>query len=254
MIHNSSLKFDTRGLEKFSLVEWPGKIAAIIFTGGCNFRCPFCHNPELTNVGIRHGAYLPPPAYPWPEIEKFLDKKIGWIDVIIITGGEPTIQPDLPRVLKIIKDKGYLTGIHTNGTIPKMLEKILAEKTVDKICMDIKSSLEKYSEASGVATAGATHELPLQKQIVSSIEIIKNSGINYEFKLTLVPDIVTEEDIPMIGKMIKGAKKISLQQFRPLKTLDKSYQNKVPYEREKIVKMGKMLEKCVEEVNLDFIE
>jgi len=241
---SNSLQFDTRGLEKFSLVEWPGKITAIIFTGGCNFHCPFCHNPELV-TGLDKT-----PVYPWLEIEKFLDRKEGWIDAIMITGGEPTIHADLPKILKIIKDKGYLTGIATNGSNPEMLQKIISEKLIDRICMDIKSSLEKYPEACGMV--GTRHGAFLQ-EIQSSIEIINNSPINYEFRLTLVPDIVTREDIPKIGKLIKGAKKISLQQFRHIKTLDKSYQSKVPYGRDEITEMGKELEKYAEEVNLDFI-
>ena len=237
---NNESQFDARGLEKFSLVEWPGKITAIIFTGGCNFRCPFCHNPELVTDLDKT------PVYPWKEIEKFLDKKIGWVDAIMITGGEPTIHADLPKILKIIKDKGYLTGVATNGSNPEMLRKIIEEKLVDRVCMDVKSSLENYPEACGAKNNS--------EKISESIEIIKNSGIEYEFKLTVVPGIVTKEDIPKIGEMIKGAKKIYLQQFRPFKTLDKSYQNKVPYDKDEIVSMAKELEKYIDEVNLEFIE
>lgn len=240
MIQDSNLQFDTRGLEKFSLVEWPGKITAIIFTGGCNFRCPFCHNPELvTDLDET-------PIYPWPEIEKFLNKKIGWIDAIMITGGEPTIHSSLPKILKLIKKKSYLTGIATNGSHPEMLRKIIEEKLIDRICMDVKSSLENYPVACGSKINVET--------ISESIKIIKNSGIEYEFKLTLVPGIITKKDISKIGELVKGAKKISLQQFRPLKTLDKNYQDKVPYGKDDIVEFGKMLENNVGEVNLDFIE
>ncbi|MFH1182764.1 MAG: anaerobic ribonucleoside-triphosphate reductase activating protein [Candidatus Moraniibacteriota bacterium] len=281
MIQDSNLQFDTRGLEKFSLVEWPGKMTAIIFTGGCNFRCPFCHNPELVTDLDKT------PIYPWEEIDKFLDKKKGWIDAIMITGGEPTIHPDLLKILKIIKDKGYLTGIATNGSNPEMIKELIDEALVNKICMDIKSSIENYPIACGQpimlsswplsrdpekdfkilsgssGRRSPTSTLPendkksgghLIELIKNSIEIIKNSGIEYEFKLTVVPDIVTKEDIPKIGEMIKGAKKIVLQQFRPLKTLDKSYQSKVPHCRDEIIEMAKELEKYVEEVNLDFID
>jgi len=240
MPNNSNLQFDTRGLEKFSLVEWPGKITAIIFTGGCNFRCPFCHNPELVTDLAKT------PAYPWEEIEKFLDKKVGWVDAIMITGGEPTIHADLPKVLKIIKGKGYLTGIATNGSNPEMLQKIIEDKLVDRICMDVKSSLEKYPEACGSKVDMET--------IKKSAEIIKSGGVEYEFKLTLVPGLVQKEDMAKIGGQVKGAKKLTLQQFRPLKALDKSYENKVPYGKDEIAAMAKELESYVSGVNLDFID
>jgi len=239
------LNFDTRGLEKFSLVEWSGKITAIVFTGGCNFRCPFCHNPELVTELDKT------PLYPWSEIEKFLDRKSGWVDAIMITGGEPTIHADLPKTLRIIRDKGYLVGIATNGTNPEMLQKIIDDKLVDRICMDVKSNPDKYAEACGMVLSSAGNTV---EKIKKSIEIIKSSNVEYEFKLTVVPGIVREEDIPKIGELIKGAKKISLQQFRPLKTLDKSYRDKVPYGKSEIEHMAKELEKYVSKVNLDFIE
>lgn len=244
MIHTKNLQFDARGLEKFSLVEWPGKICAIIFTAGCNFRCPFCHNPELV-TGLANT-----PAYPWEEIEKFLDKKIGWIDAVEITGGEPTLQPDLPKVCKILKNKGFMVSVATNGTNPEMLEKLIPEKLVDRVQMDIKNSLDKY----GIATGDAIDKEPLNEAIKKSVEILKNSPIEYGFRTTIVPDLIKIEDMEGLGELIKGAKKISLQQFRPLRTLDKSYQSKVPYCKEEIIAMGKKLEKYVEEVNLEFID
>lgn len=237
------LNFDARGLEKFSLVEWPGKICAIIFTGGCNFRCPFCHNPELVT------ELAETPAYPWEEIEKFLDKKVGWVDGIEITGGEPTLQPDLPKVAEIIKGKGFLLSVATNGTNPEMLEELLSKKLIDRIQMDIKNSLEKYPISTDVKDFD-----PIASKIKKSIEILKNSDIEYGFRTTIVPDLIKKEDIKGIGELIKGAKKISLQQFRPLRTLDKSYQNKVPYPKEEIIEMGNLLKEYVEEVNLEFIE
>ncbi len=233
--------FDTRGLEKFSLVEWPGKMSAIIFTGGCNFRCPFCHNPELVT------ELQKTPIYPWEEIEKFLNKKVGWIDAIIITGGEPTLQESLPEILQKIKKMGYLTGIATNGTNPEMLEELIRKNLLDKIAMDIKSSEEKYYLATG------TNEVGLEK-IKKSINLIINSGIEYDFKVTLAPGIVETSDIEGIGKFIKGAKKVTLQQFRPLKTLDKTFEHKVPYSLDTIKEMKEILGSYVESVSLEGIE
>lgn len=237
---NDQLQFDTRGLEKFSLVEWPGKITAIVFTGGCNFRCPFCHNPELVTDLAKT------PVYPWEEIEKFLDQKVGWVDAIMITGGEPTIHRDLPQALNFIKAKGYATGIATNGSNPGMLRELIEQKLVDRVCMDIKSSWGKYPEACG-------EKVDIEK-IKESVELIMKSPVEYELKLTLVPGLVNKEDLSKIGESVKGAKKLTLQQFRPLKALDKDYENKVPYCKDDIMKFAKELESFVDEVNLDFID
>jgi len=220
-------------------------MTAIVFTGGCNFRCPFCHNPELI-TGLDKT-----PVYPWEEIEKFLNKKRGWIDAIMITGGEPTIHPDLPQVLKKIKEKGYSVGVATNASNPEMLEKIINDKVVDRVCLDIKSSPKKYPIASGLAGTQHSEYLP---EIKKSLDSVVRNKIPHELRMTIVPGLIEKEDIPEIGELIKGAKKIVLQQFRPMKTLDKSYQSKVPYGRDEIVEMGKGLEKYVEEVNLDFID
>jgi len=232
---------DIRGFQKFSLVEWPGKMSAIIFTGGCNFRCPFCHNPELV---IELDQV---PTYPWQEIEDFLNKKVGWIDAIIITGGEPTIHPELPQVFEKIKNKGYLTGIATNGTNPEMLKELIEKKLLDKIAMDIKSSPEKYDLATG------RENVDFEK-IKESISLIKKSGIAYDFKITLAPDVVKKEDMVNIGNLIRGAGKVTLQQFRPLKTLDKNWMNKVPYAVDEIKEMKEILEGYVDMVSLEFIE
>ena len=228
------------GLQKFSLVEWPGKMAAIIFTGGCNFRCHFCHNPGLVTELDKT------PIYPWEEVTKFLDKKVGWIDAIMITGGEPTIHPELPKFLEMIKEKGYLVGLATNGTNPKMLKELVEKKIIDKINMDVKSTPSKYS----LATNSREENL---ENVKKSIDFLLKNKVDYEFKITVVPEIVNKEDIPQIGNLIKGAKKVTLQQFRPLKTLDKTYESKVPYREEEIKEMAKELGKYVGEVNLDFI-
>lgn len=232
---------DIYGLQKFSLVEWPGKMSAIIFTGGCNFRCPFCHNPELVSDLEKV------PIYPLKEVEDFLNKKMGWIDAIIVTGGEPTIHKDLPELFLKIKEKNYLSGIATNGTNPEMLKELIEKKLLDKIAMDIKSSESKYALATGRSDLDF-------KKIKESIQIIKDSNLFYDFKLTLAPEIVTKEDLEDIGKNIEGAEKLTLQQFRPLKTLDKTWQNKLPYSLEQIKEMKEILEKYVKKVSLEFIE
>jgi len=230
-----------KGLEKLSLVEWPGKTTSIMFLGGCNFRCPFCHNPQLIHELDKI------PTFPWEEIEKFLKRKKGWVDAIMITGGEPTIDKNLPKLCKYIKDKGFLVGLETNGTNPKMIKKLLDENLLDRICMDVKNTEEKYSKTVGNVKVNLD-------DIKESIDNIKKSSIFYEFRTTIVPGLIDENDIEEIGKLIEGAKIFSIQQFRPITTMDKDYQKKIPYSKKRLEKMAKLINKYVKKVNIDFID
>ncbi len=234
------MKIPIYGLEKFSLVEWPGKISGIVFTGGCNFRCPFCHNPEL--VEIKKLKELD--QYPWEVIDKFLKEKKGWLDAIIVTGGEPTLHKDLPDFLALIKERGFLSALETNGTNPEMLKKLIEAKLLDRIQMDIKNGFKKYASTVGLS------EVDLEK-IKASIQIIKNSGLDYEFRTTLVPGLVEEVDMTSIGEAVKGAEKIVLQQFRPIKTFDKNYEKALPYSQARIVEMSNILKEYVKKVSLN---
>lgn len=229
------------GLQKLTLVDYPSKIAATVFLTGCNFKCGFCHNPELINVGRRtvlrnYGGLSS------VQFFKFLDSKIGLIDGICITGGEPTINFDLLEFIKKIKDLGFLVKLDTNGSNPEMLEKIIQEKLIDFIAMDIKTSLDKYKQAINV-------KIDLEN-IKKSVEIIKNSGIDYEFRTTVVPGIVEKEDIEKIGEWLQDAKKFALQQFRNQKVLNKEFEKIQPYSEQTLKEFKKILEKYIEEVEL----
>ncbi len=232
------------GLEKFWLVEWPGKISGIVFTGGCNFRCPFCHNPELIDLKLAKENKIAP--FPWAEVEAFLEKKKGWLDAIIVTGGEPTLHEKLPDFFRLIREKGFSTALETNGSNPEMLAQLLEEKLLDRVQMDIKSSFESYARATGI------QDPPLEN-IKRSIELLMKSGVEYEFRTTVVPGLVSEEDIKMMGEAIEGAEKIVLQQFRPIKTFDKKYQEALPYTQEDLEKMKDQLKKFVKKVEINGI-
>lgn len=226
------------GLQKLTLVDYPGKIAATVFLIGCNFKCGFCHNPELVN---------PEKIKTQPQIlEKgffdFLAEKEGLIEGVCITGGEPTIYLDLIDFIKRIKDKGFLVKLDTNGSNLEVLSRLFNEKLLDFVAMDIKTSPGKYMQATNV-------KIDTEK-IKQSVELIKNSGIDYEFRTTVVPELVDTEDIKKIGKWLNGAKKIALQQFQNKKVLDNKFEKIKPYPDETLKEFAKILEKHVERVEL----
>ena len=226
------------GLQKTSLIDYPGKIAATVFLIGCNFHCPFCQNPELVDPQkIKKQLSISE-----KDFFKFLDARKGLIEGICITGGEPTIHSDLIDFIKKIKQKGFLVKLDTNGSSPEILKKLLKEKLLDFIALDIKSSQNNYSKAVGV-------KVDLAK-IKKSIDLIKNSGINYEFRTTVVPGLVEREDIEEMGEWLKGAKKIALQQFQNKKVLDKKFEKVQPYSEEILKEFQKILEKYIGKVEL----
>lgn len=193
-----------KGIQKTTLVDYPGKIASIIFVGGCDFRCPFCYNKDLV-VNYRN---LPTIAE--EEVLAFLKKRKKYLEGVVVTGGEPTIYKDLPKFLAKIKKLGLLVKLDTNGSNPKMLEELIKRKLADYVAMDVKSSLEKYKKAAGT-------DVNLS-DIKKSAKIIKNSKIDYEFRTTAVPGLFSKQELEKIGKWLKGAKKYYIQQFVPMES------------------------------------
>jgi len=198
------------GLQKFSLIDYPGKICAIVFTKGCNFRCPYCHNPEL--VGVNQSLEL----LDSEEILIWLEERKGKIDAVSITGGEPTLQgKSLVSFAKRLKEMGFLVKIDTNGTYPCVLRELINTGVADYIAMDVKAPIKKYS---GVVRSRVDNE-----KIIESIEIIKSCGMEYEFRTTIVDNLISETDLIAMAKLIKGAKLYVLQRFLPSKTLDSGF-------------------------------
>lgn len=219
------------GFQKFSLIDYPGKICAIVFTQGCNFRCQYCHNPELVKPSL-FGKTIPE-----EEILSFLEKRKGKLDAVEITGGEPTLQKDLVDFMQRIKEMGYLVKLDTNGSNPEILEIIINHELVDYIAMDIKAPLEKYKEV--------THSVISPEKIKRSIRVIMNSDIKYEFRTTVVKSQLSKEDIINIGKLIEGAELYILQKFIPSKTLDPNFLNEKTYSDGELGSLKKKLEKFV---------
>lgn len=222
------------GLQKVSLIEYPGQICAIVFSQGCNFRCPYCHNPELVDPAL-YGRCLTE-----EEFFSFLNRRKGRLDAVTITGGEPTIQSDLITFVKHIKKGGYLIKIDTNGSHPEVLAKLIKDRLVNYIAMDIKGPLGKY----GVLTRTQIH----QELIKRSIEIVMHSGIAYEFRTTLVRSQLTKNDLLSIGKLIKNTRLYVLQPFIPSKTLDREFLAETTYSYEEIENIRKRLERDVSRV------
>ncbi len=213
-----------RGLSKTSLVDFPGKISAVVFTGGCNMRCPFCHNPELA-LG---GSSLE--EIGMDEILAFLEKRRGMIDGVTITGGEPALQKDLPEFIKIIKGMSFLVKLDTNGLMPAVIENISRIVPADYYALDVKSSPEKYSHATGINADCA--------KIRETLDIIRSSGTGYEVRTTCVPGIVDAEDITAAGEYFGRVSRWYMQQFVNRNAmLDSSMNSVSPYPAQYMKKM-----------------
>lgn len=187
------------GFQKLTLLDFPEKMACTVFTHGCNLRCPFCHNASL--VDGREQEHIPE-----EEIFDFLEKRRGLLDGVAITGGEPLLQKDIKDFIRKVREKGFLVKLDTNGCYPDCLEEILGEGLVDYVAMDIKNSPAKYAQTVGIQNIDLSN-------INKSIELLKNSGIDFEFRTTVVNPLHTNEDFEEIGKWLEGAKKYFLQQF-----------------------------------------
>ena len=196
------------GLQKTTLVDYPGKVAATVFTVGCNFRCPYCHNPEL----VLPDLIKKQPQISEEEIINFLSERQGLLEGLCVTGGEPTLHQDLINFLEKVKALGYSIKLDSNGSQPQVLKEIFHKKLIDYIAMDVKTIPQKYHLV--------TLNQVSTENILESINLIKESGIDYEFRTTVAPEIVTKEDIFQIVELIKPARAYFLQPFKGIKTLD----------------------------------
>jgi len=202
------------GFQELSLIDYPGKVVATVFLIGCNFRCPYCHNPELVDPSrISKQVQIKE-----KDLFKLLDERKDFLDGVCITGGEPTLQKGLIGFIKKIKKKGFLVKLDTNGSNPDMLKQLIKNKLVDYIAMDIKADLPNYEKASGVKVN--------LENIKKSIDLILKSETEYEFRITVAPKLIKGRAIDEIGKLLKGAKKFAIQQFRNEKVI-KDFQKKL---------------------------
>ena len=227
------------GFQKSTLLDYPGKVAALIFTYGCNLRCAYCHNPELvTQPCISSNIFKE------EYILDFLKKRINRLDAVVITGGEPTIQSDLIPFIQKIKDLGYLVKLDTNGTDSKIVEKILKLDIVDYWAMDIKYEKELYLQ---------NLEKNIDyKEIEKSVELIKIKGKDYEFRTTFVKGIHTTNSTKGIGELIKGSKRYYIQNFRPGKTIDPSLNASNSFTEKELKKIKKIMLNYLQDVQIRY--
>ncbi len=221
------------GLQKLSLVDYPHHTAVAMFTIGCNMRCGYCHNPELV-LPERYAD-----AIPEEDILLFLESRVGRVEGVVISGGEPTMHADLPQFIRRVKQLGFLVKLDTNGTNPEMVHELLASKLVDYIAIDIKASMERYQEV--VARPVDTDA------IQQTIALIKASGIDHEFRTTLVKSQVSPTDLIEIGHLVQGSPRYALQRFRPGRTLNPQFANEVTYSDEELVELKATMEQFVDE-------
>lgn len=214
-MHN---RFDIhiKGFLESSFLDWPGQIASVIFLSGCNFRCPFCHN---------YGLVLNPDEFPdldWNEIKIRLQKFAGWIDGVVISGGEPTLSPGLPELINDVKSIGLMVKLDTNGSRPEVLNSLIEQGLLDHVAMDIKAPLDDTSYARAAGRAGFLDNVRL------SLKLLKTSNIPYTLRTTVVPKLHREEDILTLARQLGSFSEWRLQNFKPENAMDPSFRKSSP--------------------------
>ncbi len=220
------------------MLDYPDHTACIVFTPGCNFRCGYCHNPEFVlpeMIAKIRDSFIPEDVF-----FRFLEKRIGKLDGVVITGGEPTLMPDLERFIHQVQSMGFLVKLDSNGGRPEILKKLFEKNMLDYVAMDVKTSLEKYSELVGPRIN--------PQDIEKSITMIKNSGVDYEFRTTLVKELHSDEVLEQMSDMMKGSKRFFLQTFRPEKTLDQKFETYHPFSLSEMENMKHIFCKNIENV------
>ncbi|MDP2838403.1 MAG: anaerobic ribonucleoside-triphosphate reductase activating protein [Candidatus Moranbacteria bacterium] len=227
-------------IQKFTILDYPNKVACIAFTPGCNMRCGFCHNPEFVlpeKIRELDGNFIAEETF-----FRFLDQRRGLLEGVVVSGGEPTIWQDLPEFFGKIKALGFLTKLDTNGNHPEMLEQLLREKLVDYVAMDVKTSLAQYPKLVGGGVKC--------NNIAESMELLKSSGTPYEFRTTLIKEVHNEEVLGDMKQMLAGAEKFFLQTFRPGHTLNSVFATYHPFSSEETDRIAQTFQKEVASVSI----
>lgn len=225
------------GFQKSTLLDYPGKVAALIFTYGCNLRCQYCHNPELVIHPCKRSSIVSEES-----IFEYLKSRKKLLDAVVITGGEPTIQPDLIPFIQKIKDLGYFVKLDTNGTDSKIVKIILDLNIVDYWAMDVKYEKDVYMQN--------LKESFDYKDIEKSIKLIMEKAKDYEFRTTYVKHIHTFDSVRGIGELIKGAKRYFIQNFRPGKTINPSLNNGNSFTEKELKDIKKIMKEYVKNVEI----
>lgn len=221
------------GFQKVSLIDYPGEISSVVFTQGCNFRCVYCHNPELVYPQL-WGPSIEP-----QEILQFLHRRSGKVDAVVLTGGEPLLQEDLRDFILQIKEMGFLVKLDTNGSYPDRLAAILEEGVLNYVAMDVKAPWSSYGKVTGV-------QVDVEK-VKASTRIILSSRIESEFRVTFVPSLMTESDVETIGQDLKGAKRLVIQKYRPRPQVkpDTGFKDLLAPSKEELQRLKSVMEKII---------
>lgn len=225
-----------KGFQGTSLLDFPGRLAALVFSGGCNLTCPYCHNPGLV---LDPGQY---PDYPLEDLLADLRRRSGFIDGVVVSGGEPTLDPGLESFLQQMKELDLQVKLDTNGLLPDVLKRLLEQQLVDYLAIDLKTSPKRYSELHGCYVDSAP--------LLETIDLTKSAGCDYEFRTTCVPQLVEAEDIRALGMSIQGARLWVLQQFVPQHSLDVRLHESEPHSAQTLQDFSRLAADHVAEVKI----
>jgi len=214
---------EIKGIEKFSSRDFPGHISSTVFLGGCTFRCPYCHNADLV---LRPETIQ---TMPVDFFLSYLDGRKGWLEAICVTGGEPLLHDDVEDLVRVVRERGLLVKLDTNGSLSERLEGLLAAGLLDWVAMDIKAPLERYREV--------TRSNVDVERIVRSADILRASGVRHTFRTTVVPGLVEKEDVVKIGEWLDGAADYVIQPFVPQTTIDPAFLAVKPFGRDELAEI-----------------
>ncbi|MDY0189858.1 MAG: anaerobic ribonucleoside-triphosphate reductase activating protein [Desulfuromonas sp.] len=225
-----------KGFQGTSLLDFPQRVASLVFYGGCNLRCPYCHNPELVQQPDNY------PDIPLTDIVAMLEQRCGFIDGVVVSGGEPTLNSDLPELLRQIKSLQLQVKLDTNGLRPQVLAALLEQELLDFVGLDVKTAPNRYGQLHNVAVDA--------EAILQSVEILKNAAVEVEFRTTCVPHIVTLDDIHAIGEILRGAPQWVLQQFVAAPAMDEELRQCEPYSTQQLQEFATVGQQYVAQVIL----
>ncbi len=228
---------EIKGIEKFSSRDFPGHISSTVFVGGCSFRCPYCHNADLV---LNPGGIQ---TIPMDIFLSYLDGRAGWLEGVCVSGGEPLLQEDIEDLVRIVRDRGLLVKLDTNGSFPDRLERLLRDNLLDWVAMDIKAPLERYRDV--------TRTNVDVEDIARSVDILRTSGVRTTFRTTVVPGLLDRADIVGIGDWLSGAESFLIQQFVPQNTLDPAFMERKPYSRESLESMQEAVKSRFKDVRIE---
>lgn len=224
---------EIKGFLETSFTDWPGKICSVLFLSHCNFRCPYCHNHPLVFHPDQYASI------PLEDILSYLRSYKDWIDGVCLTGGEPTLHVNLPLLIQEIRREGFLIKLDTNGSNPQMLENLMKMRQIDFVSMDVKAPLDTFSYR---RSAGLPINLDL---ILRSIELLKKGEVDYEFRMTVVPELHKKEDVERLGNQLRVGPRLVLQNFNPEDPLDPSLKKTFPYPPQALREMEREIHKIM---------